>query len=215
MSLIGLGLIGVIGLSLISYNGLIGVIGLSLISHIISLIGLNGFSLVGLIGRSGISGLVDHTGLDDIGLNGLVDFMGLNLVGFIGLGFAGFTSLGIISLVGLIRHISLVSLGGFSGINTRSLVKLIGHISLVSFIGFNGWLACARKKVWWWIASLCYSNHYDMFSYPLTTAIQIAAAETIPQRRMQAAHRLLRCQVQQKSGMPQFIFIANAMLICL
>jgi hypothetical protein len=114
--------------------------------------------------------------------------MGLSLVGFIGLGFVGFTSLGLINLVGLIGHISLVSLGGFSGIDGCSLVELIGHISLVSFIGFNGWLAHARKKMWWWIASFGYSDHYDVFSYHLAAAIQIAAAETIPQRHMQAAH---------------------------
>jgi hypothetical protein len=50
------------------------------------------------------------------------------------------------------------------------------------------WLALVRKKMWWWIASFGYSDHYDVFSYRLATAIQIAAAETIPQRRMQAAH---------------------------
>jgi hypothetical protein len=114
--------------------------------------------------------------------------MGLGLVGFIGLDFVGFTSLGLISLIGLLGYISLVSLGGFSGIDGCSLVKLISHISFFSFIGFNGWLAHARKKMWWWIGSFGYSNHYDVFSYRLAAAIQIAAAERIPQQRMQAAH---------------------------
>jgi hypothetical protein len=50
------------------------------------------------------------------------------------------------------------------------------------------WLARPKKKMWWWIASFGYSNHYDVFSYCLAEAIQIAAAETIPQRHMQAAH---------------------------
>jgi hypothetical protein len=181
-----------------SFNGVSGLIGqislvgqislIRLISHIIGLIGLKDFSLVSLIGPSGISGLVDHTGLDFIGRNGLFNFMGLGLVGFIGLGFVDFTSLGLISLVRLIGHISLISLGGFSGINGCSLVELIGHISLVSFIGFNGWLARARKKMWWWIASFGYSDHNDVFKYHLATAILAAAAETIPPRWMQAAH---------------------------
>jgi hypothetical protein len=42
------------------------------------------------------------------------------------------------------------------------------------------WLALARKKMRWWIASFGYSNHNDVFKYPLTTAILAAAAETIP-----------------------------------
>jgi hypothetical protein len=42
--------------------------------------------------------------------------------------------------------------------------------------------------MWWWIASFGYSDHYDVFSYYLATAIQIAAAKTIPQWCMQTAH---------------------------
>jgi hypothetical protein len=42
--------------------------------------------------------------------------------------------------------------------------------------------------MWWWIASFGYSNHNDVFKYHLATAILAAAAETIPPRRMQAAH---------------------------
>jgi hypothetical protein len=42
--------------------------------------------------------------------------------------------------------------------------------------------------MWWWIASFGYSDHYDVISDGLVAAIQIAAAEMIPQRRMQAAH---------------------------
>ncbi len=42
--------------------------------------------------------------------------------------------------------------------------------------------------MWWWIASFGYSNHDDVFKYCLATAILAAAAETIPQWRMQAAH---------------------------
>jgi hypothetical protein len=76
----------------------------------------------------------------------------------------------------------------FSGISGCSLVKLISHISLVSFIGFNGWLACARKKMWWLIASFNNSNHNDVLKYHLTTAILAAAAERIPPQHMQAAH---------------------------
>jgi hypothetical protein len=41
--------------------------------------------------------------------------------------------------------------------------------------------------MWWWIAFFGYSDHNDMFKYCLTTAKLAAAAETIPQRRMQAA----------------------------
>jgi hypothetical protein len=44
--------------------------------------------------------------------------------------------------------------------------------------------------MWWWIASFGYSNHYDVFSYHLATAIQIAAEETILQQCMQAAHEV-------------------------
>jgi hypothetical protein len=138
----------------------------------------------------------------------------LSLVGFIDFGFVGFTSLGLISLVGVIGHISLVSLYGFSGIDSCSLVKLIGHISLVSFIGFNGWLARVRKKMWWWIASFGYSNHYDMFSYCLAAAIQIAAAETILQRRMQAAHGVATMSSATKISNAAIHFIANITLIC-
>jgi hypothetical protein len=42
--------------------------------------------------------------------------------------------------------------------------------------------------MWWWIASFGYTDHNDMFKYCLATAILAAAAETIPPRRMQAAH---------------------------
>jgi hypothetical protein len=42
----------------------------------------------------------------------------------------------------------------------------------------------------WWIASFGYSDHNDVFKYCLATAILAAAAETIPPRRMQAAHRV-------------------------
>jgi hypothetical protein len=42
--------------------------------------------------------------------------------------------------------------------------------------------------MWWWIASIGYSNHNDVFKYHLTTAILAAAVETIPPQRMQAAH---------------------------
>jgi hypothetical protein len=74
-----------------------------------------------------------------------------------------------------------------SGIDDYSLIKLISHISLVGLIGFSGWIACTMKKMWWWIASFGCSDHDDMFPYRLAAAIQ-AAAETIPQRRMQAAY---------------------------
>jgi hypothetical protein len=66
----------------------------------------------------------------------------------------------------------------------------IGHISLVCLVGFSGWLAHARKKMWWWIASFGYSDHDDVFSYRLAAAIQVAAAETISQWCMQAAHKV-------------------------
>ncbi len=50
------------------------------------------------------------------------------------------------------------------------------------------WLALARKKMLWWIASFGYSDHNDVFKYRLATAILAAAAETIPPQCMQAAH---------------------------
>jgi hypothetical protein len=44
--------------------------------------------------------------------------------------------------------------------------------------------------MWWWIASFGYSDHNDVFKYCLAAAILAAAAETIPQQCMQAAHRV-------------------------
>jgi hypothetical protein len=50
------------------------------------------------------------------------------------------------------------------------------------------WLSLAKKKMCWWIASFGNPYHDDVFQYRLAAAILAAAAETIPQRCMQAAH---------------------------
>jgi hypothetical protein len=52
--------------------------------------------------------------------------------------------------------------------------------------------------MWWLIASFGYSNHNDVFKYPLATAILAAAAETISPRRMQAAHGVARMSGAKK-----------------
>jgi hypothetical protein len=122
---------------------------------------------------------------------GLLGFMDLGLVGLIGLGRVGLIGqislIDQISLVRLISHIigliglngfSLIGLVGFSGIDNYNLAKLIGHISLVGLICISGWLARARKKMWWWIASFGYSNHNDVFPYRLAAALQATVAKT-------------------------------------
>ncbi len=57
---------------------------------------------------------------------------------------------------------------GFTILGLVSLVRLNGHISLIGLGCFSGWLARARKKLW-------YSNHNDMFPYRLAAAMQAAA----------------------------------------
>jgi hypothetical protein len=42
--------------------------------------------------------------------------------------------------------------------------------------------------MWWWIAFFGYSYHDNVLQYHLTAAIFAAAAKTISQQRMQAAH---------------------------
>jgi hypothetical protein len=172
------GLIGIIGPGLtdiVNHSGLIGlvslvsIISLSLISHNVGFIGL-GVSFISLfigLGVSFIGGFICFVGPGLVSLGGLIRDISL----------IGFTSLGLISLVGLIGHISLVNLGSFSGINNYSLVKLISHINIFGLICFSGWLACMRKKMWWWIVSFGYYIHIDVFPYCLTAAILAAAAK--------------------------------------
>jgi hypothetical protein len=50
------------------------------------------------------------------------------------------------------------------------------------------WLALARKKMWWRIASNGYSYPNDTLQYCVATAILAAAAKRISQQHMQAAH---------------------------
>jgi hypothetical protein len=57
----------------------------------------------------------------------------------------------------------------------------LGHISLVVLGCFSGWLARARKKMW-------YSNNNDALQDCFPTVVLAAAARTIFQQRMQAAH---------------------------
>ncbi len=82
----------------------------------------------------------------------------------------------------------ICSFVGFVGLSLISLAGLSSKISLVGLGCFSDWLACTRKKMWWWIASFGYSDHNDVFKYCLATAILAATAETIPPRCMQAAH---------------------------
>jgi hypothetical protein len=173
-------LIRQIGLGVSFICGFVGFVGLGLVS-LARLI-----DDISLIGPSGISGLVGFIGP---GLNGIVNHKGLtgqiSLVGQISLT----RFIGNISLAGLIGNNAFI--GGFVGFVSLGLVSLAwlnGHIRFVGLSCFNDWLACTRKKMWWWIASFGYSDHNDMFKYCLTTAILAAAAETIPPQHMQAAH---------------------------
>jgi hypothetical protein len=77
------------------------------------------------------------------------------------------------------------------------------------------WLALARKKMQWWIASFGYSNHNDVFKYPLGTAILAAAAEMIPPQRMQAAHGVATMSSATKISNAAIHFIVNITLVCL
>jgi hypothetical protein len=106
-----------------------------------------------------------------LGHDSLVGFIGLGLVGFIGLSLVSLVRLisDIIGLIGL-NSFSLVSLSGPSdimGLISLGLVSLLGlngHISLVGLGCFSGWLARARKKMW-------YSNINDALQDHLAEAI--------------------------------------------
>jgi hypothetical protein len=69
--------------------------------------------------------------------------------------------------------------------------------------------------MWWWIASFGYSNHNDVFKYCLAIAILAAAAETIPPRRMQAAHTVATMSSATKISNAAIHFYCEHTLICL
>ncbi len=177
-----MGLVGCIGLNgHIGHKGLIGLRGLgSLVGHT-DLIGPIG--LIGLIGQNGLVGFIGLKLIELVGLVGHISLAHNGLVGFIGLGLVGFIGLGLGSLVRLISHIiGLVGLNGFSlvslcspsdimGLISLGLVRLNGHISLVGLGCFSGWLACARKKMW-------YSDNNDALHDPFAAAILAAGAKT-------------------------------------
>jgi hypothetical protein len=128
---------------------------------------------------------------------------GHSLVGFIGLGLVGSIGLYLVSLVGLIRHmIGLNGLNGFNLVGLSGPSDIMGLISLglVSLVElslgyFSGWLACARKKMW-------YSNNNDTLQDCFTAAVLAAAARMIFQQCMQAAwscHGVKRYQNYQCS----------------
>jgi hypothetical protein len=50
------------------------------------------------------------------------------------------------------------------------------------------WLAVAKKKIWWWIALFGYSYSDDALQDCFAVAVLAAAARTVFQQHMQAAH---------------------------
>jgi hypothetical protein len=155
----------IIAFGLFSYG--LGLVSLAGCINIIGLMGLCGISgLVGFIGP-GHDGVVNHKSL--IGQISLVNHNGLGSLSLIGLSLAGLISN--ISLARLIGNISFV--GGFIGLVGLGLISLGGLISNISLIGlgcFSGWLARARKKMW-------YSNNNDALHDPFTESIVAAAAK--------------------------------------
>ncbi len=153
------------GLSLVSLSRLI---------IDISLIGPRGISgLVGLIGPV-LVGVANHKGfigrISLVGQFSLVNHNGLVSLSLIGLSLAGLISN--ISLSGLISIISFI--GGFVGFVSLGLISIGGLISNISLVGpgcFSGWLARARKKMW-------YSNNNDALQDCFAAAILAAAAKT-------------------------------------
>jgi hypothetical protein len=153
------------GLGLVSLAGFIDDIGL---------IGPSGISgLVGFIGP-GLVGVVNHKDLIDqislVGQISLVNQNGLISLGLVGLSLAKL--IGNISLARLIGNISFI--GGFVGFVGHGLISLGGLISNISLIGlscFSGWLARARKKMW-------YSDSNDTLQDCFAAAILAAAAKT-------------------------------------
>jgi hypothetical protein len=181
-----------IGLNLIDHNGLIGFIGLgvsfiglgfvSLIGYI-SLIGHIG--LIGLVGRIGNNSLVGVTGLSLISLVSIVGLIGFGLVSLIGLGDLSITSLfgssaslacyliSLFILVGLSIHWPFKQAAHGVSIMQSSATKIINaaiyYYCAVSLIHVHStmcwWLALARKKLWWWIASFGKSYNGDVLQY--------------------------------------------------
>jgi hypothetical protein len=180
VSFISLGLVGFIGLGLISIAGLIG--------HI---------SLVGLGGFSGISGLVSRISLVSlIGLIGLVGLISLGKLGITSLvGSSASSACRLTSLVGSLASArQLISLIGFviaakvisrrlkqaAALGVATLQSRATEIVDVAFYYFASsslhvcllvrekmcwWLALARKKIWQWIASFGESYHGDVLQF--------------------------------------------------
>jgi hypothetical protein len=68
--------------------------------------------------------------------------------------------------------------------------------------------------MWWWIVSFGYSYHNNLLQYCLTTVILAAAAKTISQQRMQAAHGVATVQ-SRASKLPVWYFIIILLPYCI
>jgi hypothetical protein len=166
IKLIGCIVLGIsyIGLSVSFIGGFVGCVDLSLVSlsrHI------SDINLISLSFVSSTCQIINFIGLGIEGLNSKNGFIGFGLVGFIGLG-----------LGSLVNGFSLIGLSGPSDI--MGLISL-GHINLVGLGCFSGLLACARKKMW-------FSNNNDALQDCFASVVLTAAARTIFQQCMQAAH---------------------------
>ena len=111
-------LIGFSHIGLYASSASVGHVGLISLNEIIGLLGhiglVNQNDLVEFNGLVGHNNLVNCIGLPFIGLFGPNDRVDHNgLVSFIGLGLIGFISMGLVSLIGLIDHISRIGLSGF------------------------------------------------------------------------------------------------------
>jgi hypothetical protein len=171
---------------------------------LVSLIGLSLVSLVSLIGHIGF-GFISLIGLGNLSITSLIDIIGQT-------GFIGPSASLVFQLVSLIGsttyHCSHNCLAVVKAIITTSIIPCplkqsathgvaMAHLSATEILKANTfyfpfvmemmcwWLARARKRMWWWIASFGYSDHNDVIKYHLATAILAAAAQTIPPRRMQ------------------------------
>jgi hypothetical protein len=153
------------GLSLVSLAGLINDIGIIGLNSISGLVGFIGPGLVGIINHKGFI-----SGISLVGQFSLINHNGLVSLSLVGLSLAGLISN--ISLAGLIGNISFIGgFVGFVGLGLISLGRLISNISLVGLGCFSGWLARARKKMW-------YCNNNDALQDCFAAAILAAAAKT-------------------------------------
>jgi len=146
-------------------------------------------STIGIVSNNGIvgcinhNGLVGHIGLDPLGHKGLsgvislgISFIVLGFVGFIGLGFVCFISLCLVSIVGLIDHISLVGIGGFSGIS--GLIGLVSLVSLIGLIGLVGLISLGKLGVTSLVGSSASSDRrlIGLVGFMICSLSMIAAA---------------------------------------